>query len=661
MISRSLWLRAAAGIGAGAVAAAVLAGAGFSRFAPHRTKLVNESRSPTDGRVVVSSESRPDIAQLPSPVAVIARIRNGSSERLSFQLEHNGRRFCDADVPGGGERRIDCVLTEGWSGAAEHVFAVSSTAPTWSLEYFEVATHFGRSSGLVALYVLPRSTPYPKPGLMWIAFAWLAVAALLFVRPPGPLHGWLRLAFAIGAGLVCVGLLVVVAAPWISPYRIVLSTRSVLGCAAFLLAPRLFVAGRWAADRGRAAIGPQRTPVAIGFAVALIVSSAFLMVMSGRVRDFYQGNYSGLLLISRDAFDRNPLVKDRADIRATLVLLDSGYDGQFMYFAIFDPFLREYHDQPVTYRFVMDLPPYRYGRIGFSLLTKFVSFDRWQWYPATMAGLVIAGLFALAFVLTDIARRARASPWWALLVVAVPGFWPSLLSGLPEPIAAALLVAGYWAVLRDRWISAGVLLAGSLLVRETGVVFVGLLVVAAYLSGRRRAALIGGALAFTPLIAWRTYVGLTLFPDFRWQAFFPIPHDLGLPLAGFVDLWRVVARGAYFPGLEQSAMWYPVVLVAAFVVAVVLAVRRPSALSIATVVYATIAISLNYASIWVHVGNGQRGTFEVFVMLALSTIGQPLSRPLSRAMVAFWSLTVVYVFFWSPDAAFIRGTIFFGL
>jgi hypothetical protein len=190
---------------------------------------------------------------------------------------------------------------------------------------------------------------------------------------------------------------------------------------------------------------------------------------------------------------------------------------------------------------------------------------------------------------------------------------------------------------------------------------VALLVATAYWSDRRRAALIGGALALAPLAAWRIYVGLTLFPDFRWQAFFPVPHDLGLPLAGFVDLWRVVGRGAYFEGLEQSAMWYPVVLVAAFVMAVVLAVRKPSALSVATLVYAAIAISLNYASIWVSVGNGQRGTFEVFVLLALSTIGQPRSRPLSGAMVAFWSLTAAYVLFWSPDASFIRGTLFLGL
>ena len=39
-----------------------------------------------------------------------------------------------------------------------------------------------------------------------------------------------------------------------------------------------------------------------------------------------------------------------------------------MYFATFDPLLRVYRNSPITYRRFMDAPPYRFGRIGFSLL-----------------------------------------------------------------------------------------------------------------------------------------------------------------------------------------------------------------------------------------------------------------------------------------------------
>jgi LPXTG-site transpeptidase (sortase) family protein len=67
---------------------------------------------------------------------------------------------------------------------------------------------------------------------------------------------------------------------------------------------------------------------------------------------------------------------------------DGGYDGQFFYFMTFDPFLTAFRHEPQRYGEYIDFPPYRYGRIGFSLLTKVFSGDRPAWYPATMVALV---------------------------------------------------------------------------------------------------------------------------------------------------------------------------------------------------------------------------------------------------------------------------------
>src|SRR5262249_10514683 len=275
-----------------------------------------------------------------------------------------------------------------------------------------------------------------------------------------------------------------------------------------------------------------------------------------------------------------------------------GYDAQFMYFAAFDPFMRAFHDNPVTYRAVMDAPPYRFGRIGFAWLTRLVSLGDWRRYPASMVWLILGALCAAGLAITLAARRAGASPAWGLLIVLVPGFWQSLQTALPEPIAAAFLVFGYLVWDRGRWVEAGLLFALSLLVRETGAVLVLVLAGAMILRGNFRAAIAMTAIAATPVVLWHLYMGLVLYPDWGVEGFFFNPHDLGVPFVGFADLWEKVGRGEYMPEISRSAIWYPIVLTSAWVLALTTAVVRRAPLAIAASIYATVAISLNYESIW---------------------------------------------------------------
>ncbi len=329
-----------------------------------------------------------------------------------------------------------------------------------------------------------------------------------------------------------------------------------------------------------------------------------------------------------------------------------------MYFAAFDPFMRAFHDEPVTYRAVMDAPPYRFGRIGYAWLTRLVSLGDWRRFPATMVWLVLGAVAAVSLAVTLAARAAGASAAWGLLVIVVPGFWQSLQTALPEPIAAAFLVFGFLAWVRGRWLAAALFFATSLLVRETGAVLVLVLAGAMFLRGDRKSSILMTAIAALPVVTWHLYMGSVLFPDWGFEGFFYNPHDLGVPFLGFADLWKTVFRGEYMPAINRSAIWYPIVLTSGWLLALTAAIVRRTPLAIATTIYATVAISLNYESIWVHVGNGQRGTYETFVLLALVSVGLVrLSRGWRIGVSAFWGLTAAYVLWLGFDAPFIRDSI----
>jgi hypothetical protein len=63
--------------------------------------------------------------------------------------------------------------------------------------------------------------------------------------------------------------------------------------------------------------------------------------------------------------------------------------------------------------------------------------------------------------------------------------------------------------------------------------------------------------------------------------------------------------------------------------------------------------------IWVHVGNGQRGTYELFLMLTLSTLAiRSYRRHLQVPIVLFWCAAGGYTFFGAFDAELIRAAVF---
>lgn len=625
-----------------------------------RIKLVRTRVAPAAGRVHIDT-ALDRVDRLSPPFAAIATVQNDAPAAATFTLKVDSKPVCEFTVAGGAFRRADCQVTRDWSAGANHDITMEGPAADWTLNAFEISTHHGDTTGGLHLVILPAgSRHYQPPAPAWIVAVWLAVMGLLTQASARTWPRMLVLAHRCAAVVIITVFVVALASPYVSRFVVMSSTESFVKMAGVLLAFRLWaLAARAAASRpAQWAWSRVSAPALVSVLVALVVFGAYGTLAARYLRDFH-GNYSGFLQIARDQLERVPFLKDRADVRQSLIVGESGYDGQFMYLNTFDPFVRLYRDEPARYRDVADFAPLRFSRIGFSLITKAASLDRWQRYPATMVWVILGSLFVCAWALSTIARHFGASPAWGALILLVPGFPLSLRAGLPEPVAAALLLCGYLCVLRGRWVWAGVACAGALLVRETGVILVLCLVAERLWSGRRREALGLALISLTPVVLWRGYVGWVLFPEWGWQAVFAFPHDLGLPFAGVIHLWTAIARGAYFPGvpeLSRAGVWFPAILLGAIALTVGVARRSPNAVSAAAVLYALIAVLMSYEAVWVHVANGQRLTADLFLLLALTSVRmREYSRPLRTGLSACWTAVAAYVLCGAFDAQYVRG------
>ena len=396
--------------------------------------------------------------------------------------------------------------------------------------------------------------------------------------------------------------------------------------------------------------------------VALLVGGLFLSFSVYQIRTRFGGNPSGPLLISRTRFLASPAAA-RADVRSRIQVIDSpGSDGQFFYFMAFDPLITEFRSTPARYTDLLDAPAYRYGRIGFSALTRLLSAGHPTRYPVTMVALVVVGLGLCAGWLGAIARDYGRSPWSGALVLLVPGFWRSMEGALPEPIAIAGILAACWCVRRERWWAAGCLLAASMLIRETSGGLVLALAVTVFVTGNRRPAAIVTALAFVPIVLWKVFVAWVFWGVSGASGLVPMPDDTGVPFAGMWHAWTLLSSGAYasgVPEMSRGAMVYPVLILAAIGLAVWAIATRRSAAAIAAVLYAALTITFNYGGVWLHLAAIERLTIDLFVALALVFVQLGCDARIQRAaFAAFWCATAWYVFFMTFEASQIRDSVF---
>jgi len=647
-----------------ALLSTVLATRVFVSFDGLRAKLVRASVPAVDGLVQIETSFDRRVASLDAPVAVIASVSNAGGTPETISLKADGHPICEAVIPPNATKRMDCTAARGWERRGDHAIEIRGASSDWSLEYFELATHHGSSTRGLYLVVLPDvATGYIHAGPLLVALFWVAIIAVWLV--PVSVH-WSPGALKVHRAASVIALLflaMVVISPWSSQFLVVISIGSFAKLVAVLLAPqvsqlamRFWQAGREGLRRSER-WRPQITAAAVAGVVLLIYGVFIRETAKG-----LEGHYSGLLRVSAATFDGVPFLHDRPDVRQTLRLDKwGGYDAQFQYFAMFDPLLRRYSTEPQLYRRVADAPPYRFGRNGFALLARAVAGHRWQLYPGTMVALVWFGVGLAAFALSLLAQRMGGTPAWGLLVLAVPGFWQSVQVTLPEPITAALLVMGYLCVLHKRILLAAGLFAASLLMRETGMVLVlaiALLTRAEDLPRRSRVLLVCSAL---PFVLWRLYVAWVLWPDWGWEGLLYSPHVMTLPFVGLAGLWNALAHGWHQPGapdLVRGAIWFSILLVGVCIAALPVARASGRVIGTALAAYALMALSFTHLTVWSHVGNGQRASYEVFVLLAMATVSYHRYSPAVKATLATcWGGAVLYLLFGAHDFHMIRDAL----
>ena len=625
---------------------ALLAARVFVDFHGVRAKVIRTSTSAVSDTIAFEPPAGSAIRTAERPLAAVVRIRNEGATS-AFVLGADEGPICSHVIEGGATARIDCAV----QGESVRFF-VKGPAPPWSIEYAEIATHHGGTAAPYQLLILPRHRSFPRPHI-----AVLIAAALTFIligRVPAAAirRRWIRLAYATVVCLAGLLSLLALLSPWVGPFKIVISFRAWLYVTALLLTPRVVTLAARVAREDR--LRRHRRLIA-ALAIVLVSAGVFARATLRAVELFHQGNYSGFIHLSPRWIEKSPVALDRPDVAASLRLEDTGgYDAQFMYFAMFDPLVTRWRDQPERYRDFIDSPPYRLGRIGFAWLTRALSLNRPMNYPVVMIWLIVAAVTASVAGFCAIAALVGRSMWWGLAGLVVPGFWICLQYSMPEPIAAALLIWGFFFRLRGQWIAAGVLFACAMLVRETVAVAILCAALSGFVGGNRRAAILMLLLALTPWLAWRIYLGSVLHPAFGFDAYFYNPHIHGMPGGGLFEMYSAVARGEYWNArLTRAVVAFSLLFLAAGALSVIVAIRERSIHGLMPVLYVAPALCLIYPQMWDHVANVERGTYEIFVVLSLALLmRQRPSKALTAASAGFIAASAAYVLFGSIDAEF---------
>lgn len=441
--------------------------------------------------------------------------------------------------------------------------------------------------------------------------------------------------------------------PILSGYKVLVSVPTIF----LLLLPAYFPALGWV-YRNLWDV-PEKVSVRDSVAASMACLLVGLFFYSSMAQSYQQyGDYSGFVQLSKRWTRQNPFLNERPELKKNLKVYDSGYDGQFMYFIAFDPFLQRFSDQTIQYKKWIDHPPFRYGRIGFPLLTMIASSNQPERFPQTMIYLIVISNLIGAFFLARIAIFYKRSPLWALLLICIPAFSVSLRLALPESIAAAFLLSAVFFYLNRRTVPAALCFACSVLVRETA--FLGVVLIAAFeyfwVKDRRRAFLL--SLSILPFLGWRLFVAWKMFPEYGLQAIPIFSGNMTLPFAGFVRLWMETANGSYAGGSATAALLYPVLLLTALILSILYFRKSKNPLNVALIGFAILAVSLSYPKFWIYMLNGERVTSEVFMFLILAFLGAPESFPKSYryAFLVFFAFVMFYdLFFLSVAASFRAG------
>ena len=247
------------------------------------------------------------------------------------------------------------------------------------------------------------------------------------------------------------------------------------------------------------------------------------------------------------------------------------YDGQFYWGIAIDPLATG------TLHRSFDKASYRYGHPLYGWLGWLLSAGRARAVPAALAAIGLASLFAAAAAAVLLGLARGRSGWEGLFVALNPGLISSAVNDLAEPLAAALMLGAFLALLRGRRLASWACLMLLPLAKEPLVV-IPLAVIAWNLVRHcpRPAAVY--ATTVVPALVWWTYTRIQLGAWFTSG-----DTALGKP---FVAWYRaLIHQGA----VSDAAV---VALLILFLVAAVRAFRARGPVELSYLALAAIAVCL---------------------------------------------------------------------
>jgi hypothetical protein len=606
----------------------------------------------------------------PGPWILFLKMEGENPSARSMTVISNGTTSGEIELPAGRVKKEFKLVVPGEAfHPGRNRLEVGAGPVGFKLDRILVKNFIGYSKGLIGFIVVPAETPVSRglPGPI-IAAAFLALGILRFARFQGRRRiVEARIETAIAALLAAVfgGALIVSVA---GGPRILFSPRTLWTFILLLNAPLVGDLTAAAALKLkpylhllRAREIRARPQIELGISLVLaFVALAFSHAFTKSVLRHHNGNYSGFLHIYpewQEKFGQLYGFSDDETAAAlkSLITTIEEYDGQFYYFMAYDPFLSRYRREPDKYLWFIDEPAYRYGRIGYSLLVRIFSWGRPGLYPETMIWILLASYFVGVFFLARILVFFGQSPLWALLYLLVPGFHLSLHFALPEPLAAAFLLAGSYFYLKRKLLPASAFLAASLLVRETGILLVLAFAAFELLKNKNiRATLVLGC-ALVPLGLWRGFITARLFPVYGWKTLAFSPGDFTLPFLGIADLFKSIFGETYgYPEEVGPVFVYSLLIIAAFAIAAVLVSRSRDVWSLGFFLFSLLSVSLNLEKIWIHPDNAARGTSELFLLLIIAVFARPPGRKpwIKIGLAGFFALVFFFDAFVSRLSSF---------
>jgi hypothetical protein len=177
--------------------------------------------------------------------------------------------------------------------------------------------------------------------------------------------------------------------------------------------------------------------------------------------------------------------------------LQLGYDGQFAY---------QIAVNPLGAAAYLDIPAYRYQRILYPLLARFLGLGNPTAIPWVMILINIISITLGTLATEKILTAHNLSRWFALVYGLFAGQLLSLRLDLTEPLAFMLVQWGVHFFDRKWYGWSGIFFVLAILTRELTILFAGACMLSLFFGGQKLRGIFWGAVVLLPFGLWQVFL-----------------------------------------------------------------------------------------------------------------------------------------------------------